>query len=152
MTKFGAAASVAAWTRPVWHDFGEISPLGQTFKNLRQIFESVFCVWRNFKPTLAIFINLGQIWAAVSSQIMKNNLAIWSHWEQDKCLSMFFLCKKSFGSALIVLWGRVWPQETWANKACRPPPITSTKVVTWLRSARLTHDWKVVGSKPTDDV
>ena len=41
--------------------FGEISPLGQTFKNLRQTFEGLFCVWQNFKPSLAVFINFGQI-------------------------------------------------------------------------------------------
>ena len=59
--------------------FGQISPLRKTFKNLRQTFEVLFCVWQNFKPTLAIYINFGQIWAVVSSQISTNNLAIWSH-------------------------------------------------------------------------
>ena len=39
----------------------EISPLVQTVKNLRQTFEGFFCVWQNFKPTLAIFINFVQI-------------------------------------------------------------------------------------------
>ena len=37
--------------------FGEISPLGQTFKNLRQTFEGLFCVWQNFKPTNGKFYN-----------------------------------------------------------------------------------------------
>jgi len=27
--------------------FGEISPLGQTFKNVRQTFEGLFIVWQN---------------------------------------------------------------------------------------------------------
>ena len=32
---------------------GEILPLGQTFKNLRQIFEGLFGAWKIFEPTLA---------------------------------------------------------------------------------------------------
>ena len=35
--------------------FGEISPLGQNFKKIRQNFEGLFFVWQNFVPTLAIF-------------------------------------------------------------------------------------------------
>ena len=31
---------------------GEISPLGQTIKNLWQIFEGLFSVWQHFEPTL----------------------------------------------------------------------------------------------------
>ena len=31
--------------------FGEISPLGDTFQNLRQTFEGLFFVWQNFEPT-----------------------------------------------------------------------------------------------------
>ena len=34
------------------------------------------------QPTLAIFINFGQIPVVVSSQIMKNNIAVWSHCRQ----------------------------------------------------------------------
>ena len=34
--------------------------------------------WINF---VNIFMNFGQIWAFVSSQIIKNILAIWSHWK-----------------------------------------------------------------------
>ena len=41
--------------------FGEILALGQTFKNLRQTFEGLFCVWQNVRPTLEIFINFWQI-------------------------------------------------------------------------------------------
>ena len=35
--------------------FGEISPLGQTFKNLRQNIVGLYFVLQNFEPILAIF-------------------------------------------------------------------------------------------------
>ena len=43
-----------------------------------------------FSLHLAIFIKFGYIWDDVSGHIMKNNLAIWSHWlfEQPKPLVM----------------------------------------------------------------
>ena len=59
--------------------FGEILTLGQTLKNLRQTFKGLFCVWQNFKHTLIILMNFGQIGAILSRQIMQNNLEIWSH-------------------------------------------------------------------------
>ena len=58
---------------------GEILPLGQTFKNPKQTIEGIFSVWQNFELTLAIFMHIGQISIVVSSQIMKNIQAIWSH-------------------------------------------------------------------------
>ena len=59
---------------------GKILPLGQTFKNLWQTFEGLYSVWKNFEPTFAkMVLTFGQIWAIVSSQIIKNNLAKWSH-------------------------------------------------------------------------
>ena len=59
---------------------GKILPLGQTFKNICQTFEGLYSVWQNFEPTFAkMVLTFGQIWAIVSSQIIKNNLAKWSH-------------------------------------------------------------------------
>ena len=31
------------------------------FKKIGQNFQGLYCVWQNFKPTIAIFINFGQI-------------------------------------------------------------------------------------------
>ena len=61
--------------------------LGKTFKNIVQTFESLFFVWQNFELTFANFINFGQIWVVVSSQIIKNNLAIWSHCQMTRLFS-----------------------------------------------------------------
>ena len=41
--------------------FGKISPLGQTFKKFERTFQGLFFVWQNFKPTLAMYFNFGQI-------------------------------------------------------------------------------------------
>ena len=41
--------------------FGEILPLGQTFKSIRQTFEGLFSVWKSVKPTLAKKYEFGQI-------------------------------------------------------------------------------------------
>ena len=41
------------WDRSSVTRFGEISPLVQTFKYLRQTSECLLCVWQNVKPTLA---------------------------------------------------------------------------------------------------
>ena len=59
----------------IWRNFATWA----NFKNLRQTVEGLFFVWQNFKHTLAILMNFGQIWAIVSSQIMKSILPIWSH-------------------------------------------------------------------------
>ena len=54
---------------------------------------------------MAIFINFGQIWAFVISQIVTNNLAIWSHWTSVK----FYLFSK-FQVAY------KWSRLTWREK------------------------------------
>ena len=72
----------------------------------------LFSVRQNFKPTLAIFIHFGQIWAAVNSQIMKNNLAIWSHCRRSqlkkiglpKCMTLTFSNFDDFFHIILVIF------------------------------------------------
>ena len=41
----------------IWRNFATWT----NFQNLRQTFDCLFCFWQNFKPTLAIFTNFGQV-------------------------------------------------------------------------------------------
>ena len=41
--------------------------------------EGLFSVWQFFEPTLAKLLFLGQPFNPVHGQILKNNIAIWSH-------------------------------------------------------------------------
>ena len=70
--------------------FGEISPLWQQkFKSLA-ILTSLFSLWQFLQVSLVFgkILNLlwqslkaiGQFFIVVNSQILKNDLAIWSHW------------------------------------------------------------------------
>ena len=60
--------------------FVEISPLGQHFKKRSQNFCRGSLVFgKILNPLWHFRINFGQIWPGVNNQIMKNNLAIWSH-------------------------------------------------------------------------
>ena len=106
--------------------FGEISPLGQTFKSILQTFEGLFSVWQSFEPTLAqIFMNFGQIWAFVSCQIMKNILAVWSHWRRwpegvKICQNFHFPAtrrirkgKKRFRKRKNEFIGSIWSGKVW---------------------------------------
>ena len=58
----------------IWRNFATWANFNKSWANLW----GFLCVWQNFKPTLAILVNFGQIWVVVSSQIMKNKIAIWS--------------------------------------------------------------------------
>ena len=69
--------------------FGEISPLWQTFTSIWQNFDSFFLIWQNAESTLAICDIFGLIFIVANGQILKNKLAIWSHW-----LKASFLTKR----------------------------------------------------------
>ena len=56
----------------IWRNFATL----QNLQSLGRIFEGLFTIWQNFKPILA---NFGQIFIDIDGQMMKNNLAIWSH-------------------------------------------------------------------------
>ena len=60
-------------------------------KVLGNIFEAWFTICLHFKPILAIFmIGIGQIIiTVVISQILKNDLDIWSHWSDVKWCGEF---------------------------------------------------------------
>ena len=64
--------------------FGEISPLWQNFLLFWQNLDGSFCIWQSFELTLAIFYDNSQIFIVERDQILKDNLAIWSH-----CLEPF---------------------------------------------------------------
>ena len=48
-----------------------------------QFFEGLFTIWENPAPTLAILYAIGQVFIDVNGQMLKNNLAIWSHWSVE---------------------------------------------------------------------
>ena len=66
--------------------FGKISPLRQQKLRLWQFLEGLFGLWQFFEPTLANLNAIGQIFRIINGQILKNDLAIWSH-----CLSVGLL-------------------------------------------------------------
>ena len=72
---FLALSVVASVTR-----FAEISSLPKKIKNFCQIVEGLFILWQNLEPILANFNVLWQLFPFLNSQILKNNLSIWSHW------------------------------------------------------------------------
>ena len=60
--------------------FSNFLLLWRYFKSLWQVLEDSFSSWQYFESTLAIFHAIGQIFIVVNGHIVKNNLAIWSHW------------------------------------------------------------------------
>ena len=64
--------------------FGEISPPWEKFTSLWQFFDSLFLIWQNVEPTLANCDIIGLICIVANSQILKNNLTIWSHCKRNK--------------------------------------------------------------------
>ena len=59
--------------------FGEISPLLPKVNNLWQTLYCLFSVSQHFEPTLAKLYVFGANLIVVNGDILKNNLAIWSH-------------------------------------------------------------------------
>ena len=59
--------------------FGEISPLWQTLKWLRQFNQGLFCIWQKCYLLWQILYTIGQFFMVVNGQIMKTTKAIWSH-------------------------------------------------------------------------
>ena len=57
-----------------WPDLAKFRHFG----NNNYVFSN--SLWQCFEPTLANFYAIGQIFLVVISQILKNDLAIWSHW------------------------------------------------------------------------
>ena len=92
--------------------FVEISPLRQQKLSLWQFLE--FSLWQSFEPTLANFYAIGQFFIIVNSQILKNDLAIWSHWLQTFIIFLLqkistHLCPVGLGPSLKT-WPRCDPQ------------------------------------------
>ena len=85
--------------------FGEISQLWPKVNNLRQIFEGLCGFWQNVELTLVKFNVQEQSFIVTNGQILKNNLAIWSHWtwasicsEEAQC----FISNRFFGNTLLL--------------------------------------------------
>ena len=51
--------------------FGEISPPWEKFTSLWQFFDSLFLIWQNAEPTIAICYAIGQIVITENGQISK---------------------------------------------------------------------------------
>ena len=73
----------------IWRNFATL----QNLQSLGRIFEGLFTIWQNFKPTLA---NFGHIVSDIDGQMMKNNLAIWSH--------CFFKITEGLNRAKVLVW------------------------------------------------
>ena len=86
--------------------FVEISPLRQQKLSLWQFLE--FSLWQSFEPTLANFYAIGQFFIIVNSQILKNDLAIWSHWLQT---FIIFLLQKFQLTSVPLAWVRLWRRD-----------------------------------------
>ena len=111
--KFTTQSCVKVWPfRSLSYDqcdqSGEISPFWQNLQSLGQIFKvlgnflRVYLLFRKLLDRLwQIYYTIGQVFIVVNGQIMKNKLAIWSHWlRQDLrvlrfCFAQFCLCKLS---------------------------------------------------------
>ena len=65
--------------------FGSVTRFGKILTLWHE--DKIFCyflglvsTWQHFEPTLAaIMIGIGQLFTVVKGQILKNDLAIWSH-------------------------------------------------------------------------
>ena len=64
----------------MWPDLEKFRHLGKILKRVWPFLEWLFSIWQNWEHTLAIFYALGQIFVVLNGQMLKNNLAIWSHW------------------------------------------------------------------------
>ena len=56
--------------------FGQILPFGQDIQSLGQFSQGLFTFWEKFGPNLYV---IGHVFVDVNGQMLKNNLAIWSH-------------------------------------------------------------------------
>ena len=70
--------------QPVWPDLAKIRHFCHILKAFGLFSKPSFCIGHKFEPTLGNFHAIGQIYIGVSGQILTNNLAIWSHWFQEK--------------------------------------------------------------------
>ena len=70
--------SLKLHSHSVWPDLAKFCHLDKLWKILRKLLR-VYFVFGKILNLLWHFLNFGQIWAVVSSQISTNNLAIWSH-------------------------------------------------------------------------
>ena len=82
--------------------FGVILPLWQHFINLYQMVQGLFNVWQIFEPTLANCV-FGPAFNVVKGQILKNNLAIWSHWLFSTRVSSMFHSERYYLPILIFI-------------------------------------------------
>ena len=72
--------------------FGEISTLWQNHLSLWQYFAGIFRIWQNDEIALVNFASHLANFHSCNEQILKNNLAIWSHWIPDQfSISCHFL-------------------------------------------------------------
>ena len=54
------------------------------FKYQSQFWKALFSIWQHFEPPLATFYAIGNICTVANGQVLKCNLAIWSHWRRRK--------------------------------------------------------------------
>ena len=66
------------WT--LWPDLVKFRHLGRLLKIFGKYLRFYLVFGKILKLIWQFFINFWQIWTNVASQIIKNNLAIWSHW------------------------------------------------------------------------
>ena len=80
--KFAKKVALLCAQSPVWPDLPKCCHF---FKNLH-IFGNIFTVYFIFvkvlNPLWHNFYAFGQFFIVVNGQILKNNLAIWSHWDR----------------------------------------------------------------------
>ena len=58
---------------------GQCDQIGQHFKSLGQLFQSLLIIWQNVEPYLDILNAIGRIFIVTNGRILKNNIDIWSH-------------------------------------------------------------------------
>ena len=80
--------------------FGEISPFGQNLQSLGKLFEVFFAIWEILDQCGKILYVIGQVLIDANGQMLKNNIAIWSHWKQ--------VCKKLCLNFESLFWGALW--------------------------------------------
>ena len=95
--------SLTLYSYSVWPDLAKFCHLGKLSKVLGKLLRFYLVFGKILNQLWQHFMNFGQIWAFVSSQMMKNILAIWSH-----CSHLPFICQMFFSFKLkrFKLWTR----------------------------------------------
>ena len=59
----------------IWRNFAILAKSSRS----STICEALFTIWEYLGPTLSIFYAIGHVFIDINDQMLKKNLAIWSH-------------------------------------------------------------------------